>query len=210
MREYALVFLVAVAVTYLLTVVAREIAVRNLGPRHRYEASQWLQRASALMGQGRLDEAEAAIREAEAVRRTAVTADSPDHATTAAAHARLALARGRPAEAEARLQPWRDRRVPTQRAQVDLEWHLALAIALQGRRDEARALAATALQRLPSSHWHRQAMAVLHDLPPFTARPTAEALDQARVVQAALRSRLGPDALPVAELAAAIKAAGGR
>ncbi|MCP5269971.1 MAG: serine/threonine protein kinase [Burkholderiaceae bacterium] len=189
---------------------AREIAVRNLGPRHRYEASQWLQRASALMGQGRLDEAEAAIREAEAVRRTAVTADSPDHATTAAAHARLALARGRPAEAEARLQPWRDRRVPTQRAQVDLEWHLALAIALQGRRDEARALAATALQRLPSSHWHRQAMAVLHDLPPFTARPTAEALDQARVVQAALRSRLGPDALPVAELAAAIKAAGGR
>ena len=29
MREYALVFLVAVAVTYLLTVVAREIAVRT-------------------------------------------------------------------------------------------------------------------------------------------------------------------------------------
>ena len=91
-----------------------------------------------------------------------------------------------------------------------MEWHLALAIALQGRRDEARALAATALQRLVPSHWHRQAMAALRDLPPFVAEPSVQALDRARAVHDALLARLGPGAPAVADLAAAMVGAGPR
>jgi serine/threonine-protein kinase len=189
---------------------ARDAAIRNYGPRHRYVASQLQQRGVVLLRLGRLEEAHAAIREADALRRAALAPDSPAHLITAVAFASLALARGRPAEAEALLQPWRERRAPAQHTQVAMEWTLALAMAQQGRRDEARALAATALERLVPLHWHRQAMSALRELPPFEAQPASEVLDRARGVHDALQARLGPAAPVVTELAQAIAAAGTR
>jgi tetratricopeptide (TPR) repeat protein len=185
------------------------VAERHFGPGHRYAASQWMQQGSVLLATGRLEAAAAAFRRAERIRRTALTADSPAHMSTAIGFARLALAQGRAVEAETRLQGLLDRRGPTQLVQVELESTLALAIAQQGRHAEGRALLITALERLPVSHWRRQAQAAAAGLPPFVVAPSPSALAEGRRVLDLLSRRLGPQAPSVTMVKTALAAAGG-
>ena len=186
---------------------ALAIALRLYGSEHRYVASCLQLRATLRLQQGRLDAAEADLREAERVRRAVLAADSPDFVGSEIAWARLALARGRTDEAERRLRQALAGPAPRQALRVDAEIALGTLLAGQGRRDEGLALARAGSERLHAGHWRRQGMAALLALPPFVDQATPAALAEGRRTADDLRRRLGPQAGLVGEIEQAIERA---
>ncbi|MCW5632516.1 MAG: serine/threonine protein kinase [Rubrivivax sp.] len=197
-----------------LTAAALATNRKLLGERHRWTAITMQSHGVALLGLGRLDEAEQLLRQSQAVRRELLPPGHADHTGPLLALARLALERGRPAmaerEARAALALINGLESPDRNPRDRVLWTLARAVALQGRRAEGRELATQALatmrERLPPTHWRRQAAEAAVALPPFAEEAAAEARARASAVAAALAERIGPNAEAVRELRSQIDA----
>jgi len=197
------------------TAAALATNLKLFGERHRWTASTMQSRATNLLGLGRIDEAEALMRRVQALRRELLPPAHADHVAPLFGLARVALHRGRYAEAERQLRAARaviaSLTSPDRTRADDVDWQLARAVALQGRRDEGLVLARAALEameaRLVPSHWRLLAARTAIELPPFVGRPSAEGLGNARRQLATLQQLLGPEAFAAREIAAALHAA---
>jgi serine/threonine-protein kinase len=187
---------------------ALEANRKLLGERHTWTAITMQTHAIALLGLGRLDEAEALLQRSLAVRREVLP---PGHADTISSHfglARVAVAHGELALAERELRTAMDviaKIAAPDRLQRDaVELLLGRVVALQGRREEGRAIAVAGVKRrqqtMPAGHHRRLAAEAGIDLPPFVERATEAAERAARDTLGVLRRRLGPNAPAVREL----------
>jgi len=189
---------------------ALRLNLKLLGEKHRFTAITMQSHGVALLALGRQAEAEQRIGRSLAIRREVLPPRHPDLVGTQLALGRLALARNEPARAERELREALaiiDAMTSPDRVQRDVvEWHLARAVALQGRRDEARALAQSALQRrrsaMPATHHRRIAAEAGIALPPFADSIDAGARAAAERALQQLRATLGPKAPAVRELEA--------
>jgi serine/threonine-protein kinase len=190
------------------TGIALEANRKLLGEKHPWTAITMQTHAIALLGLGRLDEAEALLRRSLAVRREILP---PGHADTISSHfglARVALARGDLPLAERELGTAMDVIAKIQspdRLQRDaVELLLGRVVAMQGRRAQGRAIAAEGVKRrqqtMPPGHHRRLAAEAGVELPPFVERASGAAERSARDTLDILRRRLGPNAPAVREL----------
>ncbi|HSW20189.1 MAG TPA: tetratricopeptide repeat protein, partial [Ramlibacter sp.] len=195
-----------------LTLAALQTNLRLLGERHRWTAITLQSHGAALLGLGRLAEAEALMRRSLAVRRAVLPAGHAEMVGPQLGLGRVALARGDAAAAERALRSAlaliEAVRTPDRVPRDRVELALARAVALQGRRNEGQRIAAGAIERmraaLPATHWRLQAAQAALGLPPFVALAGPAQSAAARATLVALRERLGPGADVVRELAAAL------
>jgi eukaryotic-like serine/threonine-protein kinase len=189
--------------------------VRLVGERHRWSANSLVLRGSALLGAGRLGEAQAALQRALTLRRELLPPGHGDFFSVHLALGRLALAQGRPAAAETDLRealriidglPTAGRRRSDEAA-----LHLARALALQGRADEAAALAgrarADAQARFEPGDWRLRALQAQLLLPPLQAQPGEAERTAVQATLVLLRERLSPQAPLVRDIETALAAA---
>jgi serine/threonine-protein kinase len=192
---------------------------RLLGERHRWTAGSMGRLGNALLGAGRLDEAEHWLKRADAVQREVLPPVHAAHATVGLGLAQVGLARGTPlalARAEHLLRAALEtiQALPSaDRVPLDgVELTLARVLALQQRPDEAAPLAQRVGQRvrdrLPAGHYRRLAIEAMLTLPPFVPAPSADAVSAARGALVPLRQRTGPESTWVRELEAGLRAAG--
>ncbi len=190
-----------------------------LGEKHRWTAGTMLRLGNALLGAGRLRDAERWMQRADAVQRALLPPVHASHVYTQLALARVAMARGgagRLASAERLLRAAHDQiaampspdRVPLD----DVEIALARVLALQGASAEADDLAQRVRDRvrrtLAPDHYRRLAAEAVLALPPFVAAPTAAAVAQARDALQRVRAATGPQARRVRDIVAGLRAAG--
>lgn len=192
---------------------------RLLGEQHRWTAGAMGRLADALLGAGRLDEAERWLLRAEAARRAVLPPVHAAHVYSALGLARVALARGTPralARAERLLRAALEtvQALPSaDRLPLDaVELTLVRVLARQSRADEVAALARRVGHRvrtqLPPDHYRRQAIETVLSLPPITPAPSAQAVADARHVLSRLPELTGPQASWVREIEAGLRAAG--
>ncbi|MCP5272330.1 MAG: serine/threonine protein kinase [Burkholderiaceae bacterium] len=177
---------------------------RHAGDRHRWTAGSLDWHGLALMHQGRLTEARQMAELSLSIRREVLPADHGDLVRSHLMLGRIALADGQPASAERHLrEALRVARVgenlhraPTE----DVLIVLGRAVAMQGRREEGRALTAEGAAMRRIGHHRRQVAEALLGLPPFVATASPEATDLATRLRDELVQRLGPEAPSVFEL----------
>lgn len=172
-----------------------------LGEQHPRTAISALALARALVDAGQLDQSEPLLWQALAVLEVSGQGHVIHLSQVRLTLGHLALAQGDSALAETEL-----RRAHLALAQLGsadrtpidtIDLKLGHVIALQGRRDEGRAQAEQALQRMqavfPPDNWRRQAAEALLQLPPFVEQPTEAARAQAHDTIAMLQQRVGPN-----------------
>ncbi len=187
---------------------ALDVNLKLLGERHRWTAITMQTHATALLGSGRIGEAQALFERSLAVRRAVLPPGHADLVTSYYGLARVALQRDQPARAEQSLRHALaiiDALDSPDRVQRDrVEWLLGRAIALQGRREEGRRFAELALERrrreMPADHPRRLFAEAGIGLPPFVEQPGQAAAALAGTTLDLLRRRLGVQAPLVRDL----------
>lgn len=198
---------------------AVETFTRLSGEQHRWTGGTMRALGEALLGAGRLDEAERWLKRANVAQHAVLPPVHAAHVRTQWALAQLAMARGGPLalpQAERLLRsaletaaalPSPDR-VPLDR----VELALARVLMLQQRSGEAAPLvqrvSARVRERLPPGHYRRLGIEAVLSLPPFVPAPTAEAVTRAREALFRLRALTGPEATWVQDVDTGLRAAG--
>lgn len=198
---------------------AVETFTRLSGEQHRWTGGTMRALGEALLGAGRLDEAERWLKRADAAQHAVLPPVHAAHVRTRWAQARLALARGGPLAwptAERLLQsalktvaamPSLDR-VPLD----EVELTLARVLALQQRLGEATPLVQRVgrrvRDRLPADHYRRLGVEAVLSLPPFVSAPGPEEVSRTREVLSRLRALTGPQAAWVRDVEDGLRAAG--
>jgi serine/threonine-protein kinase len=187
---------------------------RLVGERHRWTANSTLVHGVALLEAGRLREAQAALQRALALRRELLPAGHGDFFRVHLELGRLALAQGRPVAAETELREALqvfDGLPSASRLRSDeAALHLARALALQGRADEAASLAGRARTeaeaRFAARDWRLLALQAQLLLPPLQAQPGAAARAEVQATLGMLRERLSQQAPLVLDIERALAA----
>jgi eukaryotic-like serine/threonine-protein kinase len=188
---------------------------RLLGERHRWTARAALGHGVALLGAGRLGEAQAELQRALDIQRAVLPAGHGDFISVHLQRGRLALAQQRPGVAEAELRQAlqiADAQPETGRRRIDqVALYLGRALALQGTAPEAQALAqrarALAGERFDSDDYRLRALQAQLMLPPFATQLGSTERAEVQATLVLLRQQLAPHAPLVLDIERALAAA---